>query len=179
MKYSFLILLFAIVIASCSDDDNSVKPKYVMKLPKNDTSFVDSNNKIPFGFFYYILETTDYPSSSQTMFCTVDPMAGKVLVRNSKALLFAKGDTVLKVNYNADWTSYHASIAGVSASFHDWNHEWEIWSVCKDEHYFALLNDINAVTYIAVLKIKIDKNTGVVTVLDKKITHNDKLVIDF
>ena len=188
MKTNYLwIILIAFILCSCEKNDNSDEnlSKNPPKIPEavnydlNDDSIDDI--KIEYSWFTW----DGINSSGDGISGSLEPLnESSVLLKQHDYTLFSKLNDTIKINTNDPyyWAKYLTpdlvSISTSSINDYLWPNEWEIKSnMTLDSYYLGIKINNNNSNLIGWIKIRIDKSTGDIQILDKKFTSEELIVI--
>jgi hypothetical protein len=107
-----------------------------------------------------------------------------ILLKYNEYILFNELNDTIRVNTNEPyyWEKYLSSdmVSISSSSFNDylWQNEWRIHSNKTMDYYYLGIKIANEnINMIGWIKMKIDKSTGVIKILNKKFSTEEYIVI--
>lgn len=188
MKINFLLIpIFVFALFSCEKDDQSndnlskktPEPPKAVKYDLNDDSVDDIN--IDYSWFTW----DGINSSGGGISGLIEPLnESSVLLKRNEYTLFSESNDTIRINTNEPyyWEKYLdpdlVSISNSSVNDYLWPNEWKIKSnKTMDFYYVGIKIEIDNSNMIGWIKIKIDKSTGNIMILDKKFTTEEYIVI--
>jgi hypothetical protein len=151
---------------------------YLIIQPKSQD--IDINNDLitDFRIDYKWLVTNDEPSSGKALIGYVKPLnENKILYKNNVGNLFLlKNDTVFLIPATKMiWSKFQADL--VTNNGKDTN-----WTVISSNHisdfYLGFRLSTSIKNYIGWMKVDINKNSGIISIINKKLTETEFLIIE-
>jgi len=175
------------MLCSCKKDDNSDGnlSKNPPKTPEpvnydlNDDSVDDI--KIEYSWFTW----DGINCSGEGISGSLEPLSGSsVLSKRNDYTLFNKLNDTIKINTNEPyyWEKYSNSvlITIMNSTENDylWQNEWSVRSgMTLDTYYLGIKLNVNDNNLVGWIRIKINKLTGGIQVLEKKFTTEEFIVV--
>lgn len=190
MKTNYLLILIIIsILYSCEKDNKSNDLNRVLseapEVPKamNCDLNGDSFNDIKVEYYWFTWDGVN--CSGDGVSGTIKPFNGSsILLKRNEYALFNKLNDTINVNVSEPyyWEKYIntnlVAISNSSVNAYLWPDEWKVQSnMSLDSYYLGVKIDKGTSTQLGWIKIKINKSTGEIEIIDKKFVTSEYIVI--
>jgi hypothetical protein len=148
-------------------------------IPKSDSIDIDNDSRFDYVIEYSSIATTDIPPSHQSITGEIRPLYdNQVLFRQSDGHLFLQTNDTIRIenNTNSNWSDYSASLIGIKGDNDKWDDDWSIISDLGSDYFIGIKvkGDIEKIGWIL---LKLNTNSGEISILDKELTDSNELII--
>jgi hypothetical protein len=181
--YYLIIISFLVVALGCEKDkDLSKTPPETPQLVKYD---LNDDSADDFTIEYRWFTWDGINSSGDGISGTIEPLnQNSILFKRKGVTLFNQlNDTIkMEVTEPLYWETFQADLISISNSSENnylWPNEWKIQSnTTQSSYYLGVKLKENESFLIGWVKFRIEKSTGEIQIIDKKLTSDSYIVID-
>jgi len=159
------------------NSDNPLTPT----IPTTKLIDVDSDNQNDFKIEYRLIQTLDNPSSGASIVGSISPIGNNELLYKSPTgyLFLNKNDTIFKTNNSkTKWNGFSADIVSISKQSDYWDYSWKIMNKDLSMFYVGIKKIGDGYEKIGWMQLDIDTSNGEITVLKKKITSQNNIIVN-
>jgi hypothetical protein len=181
------IILIAVILCSCEKNDTAdgKLSKNPPDMPKSVNYDLNDDSIDDIKIEYSLYTWDGINSSGDAIYGSLKPLNGcSVLLKQNDYTLFNKPNDIININANEPyyWEKNSnpdlVSILNSSENDYLWPNEWRIESdMTLDSYYLGVKINTNNNIHIGWIKLKINKSTGAINILDKKFTTEEFIVI--
>ena len=185
---TYLPLLCLLVFASCENDGDEKGMTKTEPQPPPSVNYDLNNDAInDFTISYSMFVWDGIYSSGFGYSGTIKPLNENLLLGkrdaqlNMLTLLSRFNNTISReVSTPFEWNSYQTTLVSITGSANNtWPGEWTIQSdTALDFYYLGVKMKENDHFLTGWIKLEINKATGEIKIVNKKLTPNDSIVID-
>jgi len=167
-----------VVVSGCEKNrGTTIEDAFIANQPKSLDIDINNDTVIDFRIDYKWLITNDYPTSGKSLTGYIQPLNGNEILykRNIGNLFLQKNDTIFSTSTaTLTWNKYQADLV-VN------NGQDSTWSIISPEginnFYLGLKLKTAVNNYIGWMKIAVQSMTGEISIVNKKLSEADFIII--
>lgn len=147
--------------------------------PKDYTIDIDNDGKDDLGISYKQLQTLDLPPSGAAInggmrFLNQGAFFCNIMGAYSECLFLSKGDSIKTDLATNNWNYYPVSLINIGWRNGKWDKNWFVNASVSSDYYLGFKMQDK----LGYMRLDLNTETGVIKVLDSKMTNDDFLIIE-